>query len=99
MAGCKLRITKGRAIIVCAAGTSQREASHCIGGRLNATMNPSPSITADAPSGSISSGSRSESSLRGHASDAATGAPNASERITVIPAYARESSAARSGGT
>ncbi len=69
MAGCNVRITKGSAMSVCASGTKIGEAS----ARPNVMMNPSPSMTADAPSGSMISGSRNFSRRVGLASAYAAG--------------------------
>ena len=92
-------MTKGNAIIVCASGTSHGEAIQLRGALLNEMMKPKPSVTADAPSGSIRIGSRMRSRRLGFANAEATGNPKRRESITVIPAYWREFFAASIGGT
>src|SRR5688572_7180859 len=95
MAGCSVRITNGKATSVCAKGTSHGEVSQAPYERIN----PSPSVTAEEPSGSIINGSRIRSSRVGLASANAAGKPRIRERITVPPAYPSELTVARMGGT
>ena len=87
-AGVRLRTTNGNATRVCASGISKGEVRKSSGGRLSATMNPSPSVTAEVPNGSISSGSRMRlnTSCWRLASIQAAGSPNKIESTTVPPA-------------
>ena len=86
IAGCSVRMTNGNATSVCANGTSHGEASHL----PYVMMNPSPSITADDPRGSMMRGSRIFSRRVGCASANAAGKPRRIERIVVARAYVRE---------
>lgn len=86
IAGCSVRMTNGNATSVCANGTSHGDASHL----PYVMMNPSPSITADDPSGSMISGSRIFSRRVGCARANAAGKPKRIERITVAEAYVSE---------
>ena len=56
-AGTTARITNGIAITACASGTSTASLEKSTGDRSNATRKPNPTVTADVPSGSISSAS------------------------------------------
>ena len=98
-AGCKLRMTNGRAIIVWARGTNHGEAINAKGGVLKVMIKPSPRVTAEAPNGSISNGSSNRSSRPGRAKAAAAGKPSPRDNTTVKAAYPRELPIASNGGT
>lgn len=86
MAGCNARMTNGNATNVCATGTINGEVSHF----PNVRRNPSPSMTAEEPSGSMMNGSRSLSRAVGLERATAAGKPMRIERITVAEAYVIE---------
>src|SRR3990172_5122761 len=98
-AGSKARTTKGSATSECASGINSGSEPESKGGRLNTTMNPNPSVTAEVPSGSINSGSSTALMLAFLASALDARNPNVSENNTVVPAYASELRAASMGGT
>ena len=77
------------------------EEARRLNGGPRATMNPSPRVTAEVPSGSINSGSstRLASESASRASAQAAGSPIASESATVTVAYASEMPIAVVGGT
>ncbi len=57
MAGCSVRTTNGSATRLCAMGISSGKERTSSGGRLKLTTYPNPRVTAEVPSGSISSAS------------------------------------------
>ena len=90
-AGVRLRTTKGKATSLWARGISAGEARRSSGGRLRATINPRPRVTAEVPIGSISSGSRNRLSDLRCAGPAPRRREAQRQRVsTVAAAYPRE---------
>ncbi len=96
-----VRTTKGTPTSACASGTRIQEALRSSGGSSSAIRKPKPTVTADTPSGSISSASnpRTKRPASRRVSAAAARPPITTAMAVAATAYWRELPIASIGGT